>query len=318
MGGRRGGGGRAPPGGGAPGAGGAAPPAALEAVAPELIGLDPLRRVAHTHALAEPLARFPSARAAIDQAFLDLLGKTAHLPVWRVLGGYRTRIPTSATVFLGPVEQVVADARGFLDQGFRLLKIKGGDDAELDIARLRAVRALAGPDIPLLYDANQGYDAATAKALLDAVADVELAIVEQPCPAADVQALRELTHAVPQPIMADESLLGLADAFHLARGGAVDMVNVKIAKVGGIDEALLINGVARAAGLEVMVGCMDECALSIAGGLAFALSRPNVEYADLDGHLDLVHDPTASAVRLVDGELIPSDLPGFGLADVHA
>lgn len=288
----------------------------LNDVASELVGLDPLRRVAVCHGVSEALAAFPSARSALDQALLDLLGKTAGLPTWRMLGGFRTRIPTSATVFLGPVEQVVADARRLLDDGFRLLKIKGGDDPDLDEARLRAVRRLAGPDIPLLFDANQGYDAETARVLLERVADVGLAIVEQPCPADDVRALRQLTRAVPLPVMADESLLGLADAFHLARGEAVDMVNIKLAKVGGIDEALLINGVARAAGLEVMVGCMDECALSIAAGLAFALSRPNVEYADLDGHLDLLDDPTTGCVHLDDGALVPSDAPGFGLADL--
>ena len=287
-----------------------------DVVEPRIVGSDPLRRAVVLEDLRGALPDHPSVRACVDMALHDLLGKVAGVPVWRLLGGFRDRMATSVTLTIRGQDAMVARAKAFVAEGFGALKIKGGKDLDTDVERVLAVRAAVGPAVELRFDANQGYDPATASSFHERTLSADLSIFEQPTPAASLGALRQVSRSMALPVMADESVLSLADAFRFARGDAMDMVNLKLVKVGGLDSALLINGVARAAKLEVMVGCMDEAELSIASGLAFALSRPNVEFADLDGHLDLLDDPTTGCVRLERGVLIPSESPGFGLVDV--
>lgn len=302
---------------GAPDAGvtGETPEGVLEAVAraaERLRGADPLRTIRCLEMLREPLAADPSARAAVDMALHDLLGKAAGLPLWKLLGGFRDRIATSVTIGILPVEETVERAIGRVAQGFRCLKLKGGRDAEADAERVLRVRQAVGPGVEIRFDANQGYTVEECLRFVEAARTARLELLEQPTPRGEPDLLGRVTSSVSLPVMADESLMDLRDAFRLARRGMVDMVNVKLMKVGGIADAVRICSVARAAGLEVMVGCMDEAGLAIAAGLAFALARPNVAYADLDGHLDLIGDATAEAVRLRNGTLYPTGGAGLG------
>jgi L-alanine-DL-glutamate epimerase-like enolase superfamily enzyme len=124
--------------------------------------------------------------------------------------------------------------------------------------------------------------------------------------------LRQVTNQSPIPILADQSVIGPHSALELATGRAVDGMSVKMTTCGGLRCARQVDAIARAAGLSTMVGCVIEPAILIAGGLSFALSSPNVRYGDLDGHLDLVDDPSVPGFQLKDGWLIASEVPGLG------
>lgn len=277
-----------------------------------LRGLDPLRRMRLIGLLRESgLGDSPSALAAVDVALADLMGRAARQPLWKLLGGFRDRIKTSVTIGIMPVDDALARAGEMIRRGFSCLKIKGGVDLEADVERVLKLREACGRDIELRFDANRGYGVEQSLQFVHRTAAAGLTVLEQPTESS--RQLGRVTNRTSMPIMADESLLTLGDAFRLATEGLVDMINVKLTKVGGLSEALHIEAVARAAGLEVMVGCMDESALGIAAGLAFALARPTVRYADLDGHLDLVGDPFAGRVRLENGFLFGTDRPGLGV-----
>jgi L-alanine-DL-glutamate epimerase-like enolase superfamily enzyme len=286
--------------------------AVRDTVEPAVRGSDPLRTAMLLERVRQPMAASPSAKAALDMALYDILGKQARLPLWKLLGGYRDRIRTSITIGILPVAETVNEATGWVGRGFSCLKIKGGADLDADVDRLLEVRRAVGPRIELRFDANQGFTVDQTLELVRRAADARLRLIEQPTPRGEPELMAQISRRTSIPVMADESLMDLRDAFRLARKDLVDMVNVKLMKVGGISEALHVNAVSRAAGYEVMVGCMDESALAIAAGLHFALARPNVLFADLDGHIGLIGDPAADAVRLRDGWLHPTGRPGLG------
>jgi L-alanine-DL-glutamate epimerase-like enolase superfamily enzyme len=254
----------------------------------------------------------PAALCAFDLAFYDLLGLAAGMPLHRLLGGYRNKIQTSVTVPLGSVAEGVEIAKMRASQGFRMLKIKGGCDPQEDIQRVRAIHR-ACPNFTLRLDLDGGY---TAQEALDVarVLGERLEMLEQPTPAEDWEALAQVTRQSPVLVLADQSISGPRSALELASHHYAGGFSIKIGSCGGLRCARQMDGIARAAGLVVMVSSLIEPALMTAAGLSFALSSPGVRYADLDGFLDLTNDPTIPGFRLEEGWLIATQVPGLGCA----
>jgi len=261
--------------------------------------------------MLEPVVRGSNAAlCAFDLAFHDLLGLDTGMPLYKLLGGYRNSIPTSATLPLATLPETVERAQALARHGFRLLKIKGGLDPDLDVQRVQAVhRAL--PALTLRLDADGGYTTRLALEVARALQG-QLEMLEQPTPPDDLESLRQVTRQSPIPILADQSVHGPASALELASGRYVNGLCVKVASCGGLRCARVVENIARAAQLSVMLSCVIEPALLISAGLSLALSSPGVHYADLDGNLDLVDDPSLGGFTLEEGFLKASDVPGLG------
>ena len=251
-----------------------------------------------------------AASCAFDLAFHDLLGLVADLPLYRLFGGFRSRIQTSITIPLASVGESVDMAEMRASLGFRILKVKGGLDPEQDVQRIRAIRR-ALPDLTLRLDADGGYDVRSALDVARALQGM-IEMLEQPTPADDLDGLCQVTRSSPVPVLADQSVGRPASALELASQRMCDGLSVKVATCGGLTCARQVDAIARAAHIATMVGCVVEPALLIAAGLCLALSSPNVRYGDLDGHLDLIGDPTVASFRLEEGWLVASDVPGLG------
>jgi L-Ala-D/L-Glu epimerase len=260
-------------------------------------------------AIEDVLARLPAkeyaARAALDAALHDLQGKLAGLPVWRLLGLGRAGPPTSWTIWLGDPDDMARRAEKVGDRFLRLKLKLGGDDG-LDVERVRAVRSVTG--LPLQVDVNEAWDLDEALDALPQLKSLGVEYCEQPLRAGDGGGA-QLKATSPVPIYVDEDCHTLADVAACAE--RAHGINVKLAKSGGIREAVRMVHAARALGLGCMLGCMVESGLGIAAGAHIASL---FDHVDLDGNVLIAHDPWPG-VRFADGVQVPSDEPGLG---VHA
>jgi L-Ala-D/L-Glu epimerase len=272
--------------------------------AEELLGDDPFALEEIGERLADPPGE-QAAKAAVDAALHDLCGKLLGTPVWRLLGLRREGPPTSWTIWLGDPDDMARRAERVAGR-FRRLKLKlGGGDGN-DVERVRAVRGVT--DVPLQVDVNEYWSLDEALDALPELQRLGVQYCEQPLPAGDPDG-PELKRRSPLPIYVDEDCHTSADVGACA--ARAHGINIKLAKSGGIREAVRMAHAARALDLGVMLGCMVESGLGIAAACQVASL---CDHVDLDGNLLLSHDPWPG-VQLVDGVQTPSAAPGLGVTE---
>jgi L-alanine-DL-glutamate epimerase-like enolase superfamily enzyme len=267
-----------------------------------LLGDDPFG----LETIGERLAAVPgeqAAKAALDAALHDLQGKLLGMPVWRLLGLGRTGPPTSWTVWLGDPDDMARRAERTAGS-YRRLKLKLGGGDGLDVERVRAVRSVT--ELPLQVDVNEWWSLEEALEALPELGRLGVEYCEQPLRAGD-EGGAELRRRSPIPIYVDEDCHTLADVAACAE--IAHGINIKLAKSGGIREAVRMAHAARALRMGVMLGCMLESGLGIAAGCCVA---PLCDHVDLDGNLLLAQDPWRG-LALIHGVQTPSDAPGLGV-----
>lgn len=292
--------------------------AGLDLLIPALIGEDPRRVEWLTHQMDRLLRGNEPAKAAIDIALHDLIGNLWGEPVWRLLGGYEIeKVDTDYTISMAPLEEMVQEARERVQEGFNTLKVKVGTDPVRDVKVVRSIREAVGEEVGLRIDANQGWSRQQAIWALSRMADLDIQFVEQPVKAEDITGLRIVRQAVPIPVMADESVFTPEDALRVIREDAVDYINIKLMKSGGLFKACQIADIAKAAGVKCMIGGMIETNLSATAAVHFAMAKENVAFRDLDmGLLAEERLVTSGGTAVREGFHYPSAGSGLGIQEV--
>lgn len=272
--------------------------------------------------LARAVVGNSSARSAVDCALWDLAARADDMPLYRFLGGAAGAVETdmtlSAAVTEADEDALVGTAAEHVEDGFGTLKVKagaGGDDAGM----VKRIRERFGPGLTIRVDANQGWEPRQAVRIINGWRDdsVDVELVEQPVHRDDIDGLAYVTEHTTTPIVADETVWTSRDLREVLRRGAVDHINIKLAKTGGLAEAMALAELAESRGVSVFVGCMSETHVGIAAAAALASRLQSTNRSsgaqDLDAGLWLAAGPVSGGVAYDGPRIRLSDAPGTGI-----
>ncbi len=250
-----------------------------------------------------------TAKSAIEIALYDLKSKAMGLPLYQMLGGKQRSFKTDITISMNDTSKMLLDVHNALDLGFDTLKIKIGEDPKKDFERIKVIHQEIPEDTVLRLDANQGWSAKETVCLLNDLEkhDIFAQFIEQPVAAEDIEGLRYIKERVHTPLLADESVFGYHDAQRLLELEAVDYINIKLAKTGGISAALELADLCHSYDTKCMIGCMLEGPISVAAGAHVASAKSDsITMIDLDAVTSLAHHPMKSNIYFDNSNILLS------------
>ncbi|MEO8086606.1 MAG: dipeptide epimerase [Bacteroidota bacterium] len=257
----------------------------------------------------------PTVKSAFDMALFDIAAQHAGLPLYKFLDGKKKVLLTDHTVSIGTADEMADAALKLKERGVTILKLKVGSATKPadDIERVKAVRAAVGKEIPLRLDANQGWSTDDAIAILSALESDGIQFCEQPVKHYDYDALKRVSETVSVPVMADESCFYAYHAAYISKHKICPHINIKLAKSGGMLEAMKIADITKENGISCMLGGMIESKLALTANAHFACAYDHIQFYDLDYCFNHLLDPVVNGVEIINEcEIHLPDLPGIG------
>ena len=276
-----------------------------------LIGENPLAN-GHIHSIMDAYAYNTAIKAAVDIACYDIAAKKMGVPLYQYLGGSENTVVSDVTIGIGSPDDMAAKSAEWAAKGWNMLKIKLGEEIGLDAERMRKIRAAVGNNVILRVDANQGWSVKDTIQIAKELDQLNVELIEQPTVHWDYNGLAEIKRSVAIPVVADESCHMPSDAAKLANMRAIDGMNIKLMKCGGIYNALKINAVAEANNLFCMIGCMGESRVANAAGMHVAAALSNIKKVDLDVTFFTKNDWITGGFENKGGICQLTDAPGIG------
>ena len=261
-------------------------------IAPKLIGENPMRLERIHEIMDASIYGVPTAKAAMDIACYDVMGKALGVPVYELIGGkYREAFPLAHVLSIAAPEAMAEEAARKVAEGYGFLKMKVGTNVQEDVLRIQAVRERIGKDIPIRIDVNQGWQtSANTLQALHELRDTPIDWLEQPIVADDIDGMVEIKAKSSIPVMIDEGLRGFREMREIITKRAADKVNIKLMKCGGIYPAAKLANMAEMAGIECQIGSMVESSVGSAAGFHVAFAKKIITSVELTGPLKFSKD----------------------------
>ena len=269
------------------------------------------------HTVHNSIEKNFSAKSAVEIALYDIFAQNLKTPLYRLLGGDKRNFKTGITISLNDIDTMIQDSIEAQNRGFKSLKIKLGDDYKEDIQRVIEIKKALHVETSLKLDANQGWSKEECVEFLSSMEkhQIPIELIEQPVKKDDIEGLKYIKARSSIPILADESVFSPMDAVKILEKDAVDLVNIKLDKCGGISNALLIADICKLYGTKCMIGCMLEGAISVGAAAHVASARSDtVTMLDLDAPILCKTSLVSGGVKFDGADIELSDGYGLGIS----